>query len=88
MDSWRDPLIRVAADPIETKVEIVVQALKQVGLRYNIASMQALRADRYRKRAPQSEEYRGWTLEAGRWTMDAARRPIALIQGRVRGLGV
>lgn len=41
--------IFTAARPIEGEVDLVVQALKKVGLRYNVASMQALRADRYRK---------------------------------------
>ena len=40
---------REAAKPYEEDIEVVVSALKVFGLRYNIASMQAMRADRYRK---------------------------------------
>lgn len=34
---------------IESDVEVIISALKSFGQRYNIAGMQALRAERYRK---------------------------------------
>lgn len=34
---------------IEGDVEVIIQALKSFGQRYNVAGMQALRAERYRK---------------------------------------
>ena len=42
----RDP---VGAAALEQDVETVINALRVFGLRYNIASMQAMRADRFRK---------------------------------------
>jgi hypothetical protein len=37
------------AAEIELDVEVIIQALKLFGQRYNIAGVQALRAERYRK---------------------------------------
>lgn len=34
---------------VETDVEVIISALKTFGQRHNIAGMQALRAERYRK---------------------------------------
>ena len=39
----------LGAAEIELDVEVIIQALKTFGQRYNIAGAQALRAERYRK---------------------------------------
>lgn len=39
----------IGAAEIELDVEVIIQALKLFGQRYNIAGVQALRAERYRK---------------------------------------
>jgi hypothetical protein len=40
---------QAGAAEIELDVEVIIQALKTFGQRYNIAGVQALRAERYRQ---------------------------------------
>ncbi len=42
-------MLTCLAAGVEADVDLIVHALKHFGSQYNIASMQALRADRYRK---------------------------------------
>lgn len=46
-----------AASVIESESETVIRGLQQFGSRYNLASMQAMRADRFRKATPQETAF-------------------------------